>query len=56
LNLDNKSSNPGSTAGTNKVYSKSTIGAGNTGLYFVNTTTSDELVSKKRALLFSMIF
>jgi len=56
LNLDNKSSDPSSTAGTNKVYSKSTVGAGKTGLYFVNTTTSDELVSKKRALLFSMIF
>jgi hypothetical protein len=56
LNLDNKGSDPSSTAGTSKVYSKSTIGAGKTGLYFVNTTTSDELVSKKRALLFSMIF
>jgi len=56
LNLDNKSSDPSSTAGTSKVYSKSTIGAGKTGLYFVNTATSDELVSKKRALLFSMIF
>lgn len=56
LNLDNKASNPSATAGTSKVYSKSTIGAGKTGLYFVNTTTSDELVSKKRALLFSMIF
>jgi len=56
LNLDNKASNPSSTAGTNKVYSKATVGAGKTGLYFVNTTTSDELVSKKRALLFSMIF
>lgn len=56
LNLDNKISDPSSTAGTNKVYSKATVGPGKTGLYFVNTTTSDELVSKKRALLFSMIF
>jgi hypothetical protein len=29
---------------------------GNTGLYFVNTTENGELISKNKALLFSMLF
>lgn len=53
-------------AGTAAVYTKSSVGGGDTGLYFVNTkvdtdgssvnTLSDELVSRRRALLFSFIF
>ena len=39
-----------------KVYSKSE-GTGQTGLYYVNSNeTSDEIVSKNRSLLFSMLF
>jgi len=63
LILDNKSSNPSPTTGANTIFSKGvstsvppTIGGGDTGLYFVNTTKSDELVSRKRALLWSMLF
>lgn len=33
-----------------------TAGTGTTGLYFVNSTKSDELISKGRALVYSMIF
>lgn len=54
--FDNQASSPGTPPGGTYLYSKATIGAGKTGLYIVNTTVSDELVSKKRALLFSMIF
>ena len=54
--FDNQTSTPSAVAGGTYLYANATIGAGKTGLYIVNTTTSDELVSKKRALLFSMIF
>lgn len=54
--LDNQNSIPSAVAGGTYLYANATIGAGKSGLYIVNTTTSDELVSKNRALLFSMIF
>jgi hypothetical protein len=56
LNLVEQGSDPSSTATINKLYHKSTIGPGDSGIYFKNTTNSDELVSKKRAILFGMIF
>jgi len=53
-------------AGTATVYTKSSAGGGDTGLYYVNTKVDtdgsslkvlqDELVSRRRALLFSFIF
>jgi hypothetical protein len=53
-------------AGTASIYTKSTTGGGDTGLYFVNTKVDtdgsslkvlqDELVSRRRALVFSFIF
>jgi hypothetical protein len=56
LSLTDQISDPAAVASLNKVYSKSTLGAGDTGIYFANTTESGELVSKKRAILFGMIF
>jgi len=38
------------------LYSKNSSSGGGTGLYFVNNTTADELVSKKKAVVFSIIF
>lgn len=59
-------SDPSPSAGACKIYTKSAVGSGNTGIYYVNTKVDldgstvinlqDELVSKNRALLFSMIF
>jgi hypothetical protein len=59
-------SDPTPTAGTCKIYTKTTVGSGDTGLYYANTkidfdgstviNLQDELVSKNRALLFSMLF
>jgi hypothetical protein len=59
-------SDPTPTAGACKIYTKTAVGSGNTGLYYVNTkidfdgstviNLQDELVSKNRALLFSMLF
>jgi hypothetical protein len=46
------------TASSNevKVYSTSTTGAGGTGLLFVNSQGKDELMSAKKALIYSIIF
>lgn len=47
---------PPSAAGfTNKFYAD-TPGSGGSGLYFVNTTSSDELVSKTKAIVYGIIF
>lgn len=57
INLDDQLVVPSSpVSGTTKIYSYATGGPGKTGLFFVNNTSTDELVAKNRALLFSMIF
>jgi hypothetical protein len=56
LQLDNNAVSPGIVSGSHVIYSKPE-GVGKTGIYYVNTeNTRDELVSKNRALLFSMLF
>jgi hypothetical protein len=58
LNLDDQTWNsPTYTAGTTKLYSSSTIGPGNTGVYVTNNTaqTPDELISRNRAVLLSIL-
>lgn len=54
LSLQDQSA-PSSTSGYTKVYSN-TPGGGGSGVYFVNTTASDELVSKTKAIVYSLIF
>lgn len=56
FNLTDRVSIPVAVTGKNRVYSRAIAGPGKTGLFFTNTTTSDELVAKNRALLFSMLF
>lgn len=56
LALDDQSSAPALTSGKTKIYSTATAGPGKSGLFFRNNITSDELVAKNRALLFSMLF
>lgn len=56
LGLQNQLSAPLSVSGKNIIYSSATQGPGATGLFFTNTTTSDELISRRRSLVFSMIF
>ena len=58
----NQAGTPTSVSGATKLYSKSTEGAGRTGIYFVNNVTygglaynRDELVSKNRAVLLSIL-
>jgi hypothetical protein len=57
LGLANKAGAPPAVAsGYVKLYSKNSPGTGGTGLFFVNTEgTNDELISKTKALLYSLI-
>lgn len=56
LALSNQFPAPTATAGQNKIFSSATIGTGGTGIRFVNTTTNGELISSKKALLYSLLF
>ena len=56
VSLQDQGSAPSATAGYNKLYSSATQGGGGTGLYYVNSTTSDELVSRTKAIVYSLIF
>jgi len=55
LNLTDQSLNPAIVSGVTKLYSTSTVGPGKSGLFFKNVNTSDELVSKNRAVLLSIL-
>ena len=56
LNIANRVTTPTTPTGYVKIYSKAIPGTGGTGLYFVNTLgTNDELISKTKALLYSLI-
>jgi hypothetical protein len=56
IQLDNNAVSPAVVSGSHVIYSKPQS-TGKSGIYFVNTeNTRDELVSKNRALLFSMLF
>ena len=54
ISLHNES-DPSVTADYNKLYAK-TPSEGGSGVFFVNSTTSDELVSKTKAMVFALIF
>lgn len=56
LNIANRVTTPTTPTGYVKIYSKAIPGTGGTGLFFVNTLgTNDELISKTKALLYSLI-
>lgn len=55
LALYDRASSPGTTTGRTKLYSQAVAGPGKTGLYITNVNTSDELISKSRAVLFSIL-
>ena len=62
FNLSNQVIDPAAVAGKTKLYTKSSEGAGRTGIYFTNNTAyganaynNDELVSKNRAVLLSIL-
>jgi hypothetical protein len=55
LQLDNPDTTPAAVTNASLVYGGS-VGTGSTGVYFRNTVKNDELISKSKALVFSMIF
>lgn len=52
--LSYQGSTPSSTASITKFYA-ATPGAGASGLYFVNTVSSDEIIAKKKAMMMALI-
>lgn len=56
LGLSDQATDPTKIANKTVIYSKSTAGAGSSGIFFKNDITSDELVAKNRAILLSMLF
>jgi hypothetical protein len=55
VSLQEQVSNPSATVSYNKIYAKIPSNGGS-GVFFVNSTTSDELVSKTKAMVFALIF
>jgi hypothetical protein len=54
IKLENESSDPSGSAGFGKLYAK-TPSAGNSGIYFSNTSNTDELVSRRKAVFYGLI-
>ena len=55
IRLDDEGSAPTQVAGATLLYA-ATAGGGGTGLFFVDSSTSDELVSKSKAIVYGLIF
>jgi hypothetical protein len=56
LNIDDQSTTaPASVSGLTKIYSTGSVGPGKSGVYISNVNTQDELVSRKRAVLLSIL-
>jgi|694.fasta_scaffold65471_3 hypothetical protein len=56
VNLENQATDPALRAGYKKIYAKAGEGNGGTGIYYINEGgTTDELISKTKSLLYSLI-
>ena len=53
--LTDQSSAPANVAGATVLYAN-TVGSGGSGVYFVDGSTTDELVSKSKAIVYGIIF
>lgn len=56
LALRNSEFRPTPLSNSTHIYTTSTVGGGGTGIYYSNAQREDELISKKRAIIFSIIF
>jgi hypothetical protein len=54
IKMENETSDPSGVAGNNLLYAK-TPGVGASGVFFSNTTDTDELVSKSKAVFYGLI-
>lgn len=55
IKLNDQASTPSSATGATLIYG-ATAGGGGTGVFFVDGSTSDELVSKSKAIVYGLIF
>jgi hypothetical protein len=55
MSLVTRTTDPDAISGASNLYSKAP-GAGGTGIYFKNSSDSDELVSRKKAITYGLIF
>lgn len=56
VRMENETSDPTGIAGSNQLYAK-TVGNGGSGVYFSNTENdADELASRRKAIIFGIIF
>jgi hypothetical protein len=55
IRLDDEGSAPSSVTGATLLYA-ATAGGGGSGIFFVDSSTSDELVSKSKAIVYGLIF
>jgi hypothetical protein len=56
LRLVNQSTPAVATTNTTALYATGTVGAGGTGIYYVNSATSGEFISRKKAIIYGLIF
>jgi hypothetical protein len=56
LNLLNQSVIPTATTNTTALYATGTIGAGGTGIYYTNKDQTGEFISRKKAIIYGLIF
>lgn len=56
LRLQDQTTYPAPLANQTILYASTQTGGGGTGLYFVNTARTDELVSRRKAIIYSIIF
>ena len=56
LRIVNNANAPISNTNTTALYCTGTVGAGGTGVYYLNKNTSGEFISRKRAIIYGLIF
>jgi hypothetical protein len=56
LQLVNNPQPPASSTNTTVLYATGTVGPGGTGVYYLNTQASGEFISRKRAIIYGLIF
>jgi len=56
LRLVNQATAPVATTNTTALYATGHVGAGGTGIYYVNSATSGEFISRKKAIIYGLIF
>lgn len=56
LRLTDQAVPPAANTNTTALYTTGVVGPGGTGVYYVNKSTSGEFISKKRAIIYGLIF